>query len=200
MGYPDKLLSNGESIVYEMKPHWRTLVFPAFWLLVIVGLASFLLAKCGDWFSGTTLSVARWAVIVGAVILLIGLVIRPFVYWISTQYVLTTDRIIVRTGIIARSGRDMPLSRVNDVSFEHTVVERFLNCGTLRIESAGTMGQLIIANVPNVEEIQREIYRLHDEDDMRRRREAYENGAAPPPVSGPATAPTTVETPEPPTP
>ena len=85
---------------------------------------------------------------------------------------LTDRRIIVRTGILARRGRDMPLSRVNDVSFSHTVIERFLNCGTIVVESAGTQGQLVIASVPNVETIQREIYRLHDEDDGRRRGEA----------------------------
>jgi uncharacterized membrane protein YdbT with pleckstrin-like domain len=66
----------------------------------------------------------------------------------------------------------MPLSRVNDVSFSHSFLERFLNCGTLQVESAGTQGQLIITSVPNVEQIQRDIYRLHDEDDMRRRRQS----------------------------
>ena len=94
---------------------------------------------------------------------------RPFLYWMTTQYVITDHRIIVRTGLISRSGRDMPLSRVNDVSFKKSVLERFLNCGTLMIESAGTQGQLVISSVPDVEDIQREIYRLHDEDDERRR-------------------------------
>ena len=102
-------------------------------------------------------------------LILVIWVIRPFLYWLTTQYVITDHRIIVRTGLISRSGRDMPLSRVNDVSFRKTALERMLNCGTLMIESAGTQGQLIIASVPDVEDIQREIYRLHDEDDDRRR-------------------------------
>ena len=76
--------------------------------------------------------------------LLVAWVVRPFVFWYSTQYVFTDHRIIVRTGIIARKGRDMPLSRVNDVSFAHSFIERFLNCGTLQVESAGTQGQLVI--------------------------------------------------------
>lgn len=173
MAYPQKLLAEGESIVYEMKPHWRTLVFPVFWLLVLVGVGSYLYAKTGSWFDeGAARSVVRWVIVLVALFVLVVWVIRPVVYWYSTQYVLTDHRIIIRTGIIARRGRDMPLSRVNDVSFGHSVVERFLNCGTLVVESAGTQGQLVIANVPNVETIQREIYRLHDEDDTRRRYEA----------------------------
>ena len=104
-----------------------------------------------------------------ALIALIVLVIRPFLFWWTTQYVFTNRRIIIRTGIVARRGRDMPLSKVNDVSFDHSVWERMLNCGTLMIESAAENGQLIIENIPDVENVQREVYRLHDEDDAFRR-------------------------------
>jgi uncharacterized membrane protein YdbT with pleckstrin-like domain len=185
MGYPAKLLSADESIVYEMRPHWRSLVFPMFWLLILVAAWTYLFARSGGWFgdSSGTRAGFRWVITIAALVVLIGWVIRPFVYWFSTQYVLTDHRIIVRTGILARRGRDMPLSRVNDVSFSHTVFERFLNCGTIVVESAGTQGQLVIASVPNVETIQREIYRLHDEDDSRRRREA-EDDRKPPELPG----------------
>ena len=74
---------------------------------------------------------------------------RPVVFWATTLYVFTNRRIITRTGFVARRGRDMPLSRVNDVSFNHTVLERIFNCGTLVVESAGERGQLQIDNVPD---------------------------------------------------
>jgi uncharacterized membrane protein YdbT with pleckstrin-like domain len=162
MGYPAKLLADDESIVYELRPHWRALVGPAILLLLTVGVGAYLLAR---WENST----ARWVVAIVMVVVIVWWVVRPFLYWMTTQYVFTDHRIIVRTGLIARRGRDMPLSRVNDVSFEHGIIERFLNCGTLVVESAGTQGQLIIHSVPDVEKIQRDIYRLHDEDDERRR-------------------------------
>ncbi len=162
MGYPTKLLADDESIVYELKPHWRALVVPVFVLLATLALGIFAIAK---WDS----SGLRWTVLVVMLLVLVVWVVRPFLYWLTTQYVITDHRIIVRTGLISRSGRDMPLSRVNDVSFKKSVIERALNCGTLMIESAGTQGQLVISSVPDVEDIQREIYRLHDEDDERRR-------------------------------
>jgi hypothetical protein len=65
------------------------------------------------------------------------------------------------------------------VSFDHSVWERMLNCGTLMIESAAENGQLIIENIPDVESVQREVYRLHDEDDAFRR--ARNNGVDPSP-------------------
>lgn len=187
MAYPKKLLADDESIVYEMRPHWRSLVFPVLALLVTVGLWSFLFAKSSSWFDeGGLRTTAQWVITLAALFSLVVWVIRPLLFWYSTQYVFTDHRIIIRTGIIARRGRDMPLSRVNDVSFGHTVLERFLNCGTLVVESAGTQGQLVIANVPNVESIQREIYRLHDEDDTRRRWESEHPPERPEPPAPPA--------------
>jgi len=111
MGYPKKLLADDESIVYELRPHWRALVVPIVVFLLTIGVGVYLMAK---WDS----SAGRWFILAVMLLLLIFWVVRPFIYWWSTQYVFTDHRIIVRTGIIARKGRDMPLSRVNDVSFE----------------------------------------------------------------------------------
>lgn len=192
MAYPQKLLANGEEIEFELRPHWRSLFFPIFWLLVIVGVAAFLAAKMGTWLAddSAVLAVLRWVVVIVALFLLIFLFVRPLVTWLTTQYVFTNRRVIVRTGFIARKGRDMPLSKVNNVMFEHTVFERFFNCGTLMIESASENGMLVVANVPNVEHVQREVYRLHDDDDAFRsaRSEMYEaqfrSGQTPAPLVG----------------
>ncbi len=94
----------------------------------------------------------------------------PFLRWLTTEYTITNRRVITRVGLVTRVGRDMPLARINDVHFEHSnVVERMLGCGTLVVESAGERGQLVLADVPEVEIVQREVYRLYEEDDFRRR-------------------------------
>ena len=67
---------------------------------------------------------------------------------------------MIRQGVFARSGRDVPLTRVNDVSFHHSLIDRLLGCGTLTIESAGEHGQVELPEVPRVEQVQREVYRL----------------------------------------
>jgi hypothetical protein len=54
------------------------------------------------------------------------------------------------------------------VSFRYTILERLLGCGTLTVSSASEDGELEIRNVPRVEEIQREIYRLTEADANRR--------------------------------
>ena len=169
MAYPQKLLGNEEQIQFELRPAWKTLIWPAFWLIVIIGVFFFVLGRVSSWFDGATGDIMTWVLIVVALIALFILVVRPVLFWWTTQYVFTNRRIIIRTGIIARKGRDMPLSKVNDVSFDHSFWERLLNTGTLMIESAAENGQLVIENIPDVETVQREVYRLHDEDDAFRR-------------------------------
>jgi uncharacterized membrane protein YdbT with pleckstrin-like domain len=169
MGYPQKLLGDDEQIQFELRPAWKVLVWPVFWLIVIIGLFAFLLGQLRSWFDGPTGDIMMWVLIFVAVIALGILVVRPFIFWWTTQYVFTNRRIIIRSGVIARKGRDMPLSKVNDVSFDHTVWERLVNCGTLIIQSAAENGGLVVENIPNVESVQREVYRLHDEDDAFRR-------------------------------
>jgi len=175
MAYPARLLSDGEHIEYETRPHWRVLLVPLLAFFLIVGVSAYLFGKVAsnsEWQDGV-----RWLVFLLAAAAFSYWVIRPLIFWSTTLYVFTNRRIITRTGLVARHGRDMPLSRVNDVSFNHTVLERIFNCGTLMVESAGERGQLQIDNVPDVETLQREIYRLHEEDDTRRRRD-LESGAA----------------------
>lgn len=169
MGYPTELLSDGETIEFEIRPHWRALVVPGAILIGVVAGFVFLLTKWNDWFDeGVVRDVGRWALIVVAAFVIIVWAVRPFLYWITTQYVFTSRRIIIRSGLISKTGKDMPLSKVNNVSFQISVAGRMLNYGTLEIDSASDES-LVIHDVPNVEYIQREVNRLHEEDDEARR-------------------------------
>jgi uncharacterized membrane protein YdbT with pleckstrin-like domain len=164
MAYPRKLLSEDEEPELELHPHWKALVLPVLILLVTVPLATFLAARAPEGDARTPVQVAIGVV---ALIVLVTGTLLPFLHWVTTHYVVTNRRIITRRGIIARNGRDMPLSRVNDISFAHTVWERILGCGTLIVESAGETGQLTLTSVPHVEDVQRRIYELADAETVR---------------------------------
>ncbi|NNC91588.1 MAG: PH domain-containing protein [Acidimicrobiia bacterium] len=156
MKYPNSLLSSGEEVLHAFRPHWKSLVIPAFWaLLVIIGLA--LVPRLPDE------AVLRIAVVV---VLLLGLVVVavvPTLRWWFTQFVLTNERLIMRKGIIARSGVEIPLEVINDVIFSQTVFERMLGFGDLIIESAGEMGQSRFSNIPRPNEFQAELYRVRED-------------------------------------
>lgn len=166
MGYPQRLLANDEKIEFETRPHWRALLVPAIVLIATVFLGASLYFWIDTaWFGGTWL---RWAVLGLGVLILILWALVPFLRWLTTEYVFTDRRIIVRSGIISRQGRDMPLAKINDVSFQVPPVGRILNYGRLVIQSAGENTGLTIDDVPDVEDIQRDVYRLIEADERRR--------------------------------
>ena len=78
--------------------------------------------------------------------------------WVTTMFVLTTDRIISREGIISKHGTDIPLERVNTVFFKQGVLERMVGAGDLTIESAGERGTNTFENVRKPNVVQKEIY------------------------------------------
>jgi uncharacterized membrane protein YdbT with pleckstrin-like domain len=153
VAYPKKLLSDGETIALETHPHGKTLVLPVLALLAVFGLAGFLLAVVGD-------PIAQYVIVGVAVVLLVVSFLVPFLRWRTTLFVITDKRVVVRSGILSRTGRDIPLSRVNDVTFSHNLLERILGCGTLVVESAGERGQVQLTAVPKVEQVQRTLYEL----------------------------------------
>jgi uncharacterized membrane protein YdbT with pleckstrin-like domain len=159
MGYPQRLLSEGERIDLELRPHWKALVLPVLTMIVTFGAGGFLLAIAPSHGTGQQ---ASWiAVGVVALVVLIWFVVRPWVIWLNSNYIVTNRRLIIRLGFIHRTGRDIPLEKINDVSFKHdSILDRVLGCGTLVVESAGEHGQVLLDDIPHVEETQREISTL----------------------------------------
>ena len=160
MAYSRRSLSDDEHVELDLHPHWKVLVLPVLVLLLVVPVASYLAAKVPD---GSAQGPGRIAIVVVAAVVLVLFTLRQLVRWLTTHSVVTNRRLITRHGLVARNGRDMPLTRINDISFSHTVVERFLRCGTLVVESAGERGQLTLVDVPNVEFVQRRLYELADD-------------------------------------
>ena len=151
MGYPEKLLSEDEEIVLETHPHWKVLVVPTLELLVVLAAAGFLLGYVDqDW--------ARWATLGISAVLILALFVVPLLKWRTRLFVVTNKRVVMRSGILTRSGRDVPLLRINDVSYTETLLERLLRCGTLTVESAGERGQVVLSDIPRVAHVQRTIY------------------------------------------
>lgn len=162
--FPSRLLGDDEQVVLDLHPHWKRIVLPALLLPVVVGLATYLVFLVPD---GSLRPVLRWAIVVVAVLVLLRWSLWPFLRWMTTRYVLTNRRVVIRTGVLSRSGRDIPLTRVNDVSFQHSVIDRMLRCGTLTIESAGEHGQVVLPEVPTVELVQRQVLRHAEEEALR---------------------------------
>ena len=153
MGFPRKLLADHESLVFDLRPHWVALVPPVLWSVLVVALAVLGLNSLNDpdWIKSAIVG----AGVVG--VLLLG--VMPFLQWSYTNFVLTTDRLITRSGIIAKQSKEIPLERINDVTFTQSILERMIGAGDLLVESAGERGQTRITNVRDPEDVQLTIYK-----------------------------------------
>src|SRR6476646_3492981 len=112
MPYPPELLNSHEKIVVDNHPHWLYFLEPALGAIA----ALFLLAVFGFKTSGgvrsvfVTLGLAVWALV-------------RLINWRSVEFVVTTDRVIFRSGVFAKHGIEIPLARVNNVNFSQGILE-----------------------------------------------------------------------------
>lgn len=152
MALSRKLMMDGEQVVATTRTHVKVLFVPAAILLVVAFAGAFLAAQ----FDG----VARWVVVATAVVLIVWGSIVPFLRWLLWTYSLTNRRIVEQKGILTRHGRVIPLSRINDVSYEKNLNDRVLGCGTLVIHNASEEAGLELRDIPRIEAFHRTVSNL----------------------------------------
>ena len=169
MAFPKKYLNDAEEVILGLRPHWFFLVGP--------GLVLFLSLVLAIWVSQAIDSdFALFPALAVAVVALLWF-LRRYAEWFTTDLVLTTDRLIYRKGILARQGKEIPLERLNDVSYTQSLFQRMLRAGDLLVESGGERGQSQFGHFANPQDIQNEIHRAieaaaaRDADRMAGRRE-----------------------------
>jgi uncharacterized membrane protein YdbT with pleckstrin-like domain len=153
--FPAKLLNDNEEIILDLRPHWWYMVKATGALVVSIILGIYVLSAAGDKGIGQGI---RWLEVVLVVFCLGWFGVR-YVKWVSTNFVVTTDRVIHRWGVVAKHGVEIPLERINTVFFHQSVFERVLGQGDLGIESAGERGTETFENVRKPALVQNEIYR-----------------------------------------
>lgn len=155
--YPERLLTDDEVVIAEVRPHWRVLLAPAFWLVLTVGavIAAFQVNDPPGWLvpSVSLLSLT----------FLLGLGVPPLVRRHFTLYVVTTERIVVRTGVVSRSSKEIPIESISNVVFSQRVIERLLGYGDVLLESSGETSATRLQDVPDPEELQSTIYSVREQ-------------------------------------
>jgi uncharacterized membrane protein YdbT with pleckstrin-like domain len=165
--FPRKFLNENEEIVLDMRPHWSFLAGPVIALVAALVLAIFA-RNMPDWLQLTILGLAGVALV---------WIFARWARWYTTNFVVTTDRLIYRHGVFTKKGQEIPLERLNDVSFHRSLIHRMLGAGDLLIESAGERGQQPFDHIAHPERVQNIIHReieaaqARDADRMAGRRE-----------------------------
>ncbi len=154
MRYPQRLLGRDEEVLAAFRPHWRVLLPALVWAMLLAALAGVAVAALEPPLESVALAVAPvlWLLLAG----------RSVLQWWFTSYVLTTERVIVRRGMVARSGTEVPLENIVNVLFSQRITERLLGYGDVTVESAGSRGQSRLENVPDPQGFQSEVYRARE--------------------------------------
>jgi uncharacterized membrane protein YdbT with pleckstrin-like domain len=151
MPFPRRLLIEGEELVLDRRPHWIALVGPA--LVAIVGLI------VAAWVSSTTaFDGLVWLPWVVFVVVLLVYPLPRLISWLTSNFAVTSDRVIHREGFIAKRSMEIPLEAINDVRFDQGIIDRMLGAGTLVIQSASEQGRQVFDNIRDPEGVQRTIY------------------------------------------
>lgn len=148
MGLPADLLGEGEVEELHLRSHAKALIVPILVLLlvaVLTGFAEALMPPVTQPWSG-------WIIAGLALVAIVLWTIVPFLRWWTTTYTFTNRRIITRRGIINKSGHDLPLSRINNVAYERSLIDRMFGCGTLQLTTAADE-PVTLDDIPDVERV-----------------------------------------------
>ncbi len=150
MAFPRRLLVEGEELVLDLRPHPVALVLPVIATVVTVGVGIWLMTLVdGTW---------TWIALAAIALVLIVYPVRRLTDWLTSHFVVTSDRIIHRQGLIAKSSMEIPLEAINDVRFEQGVFDRLVGAGTLVVQSASEAGREEFAHIRKPEDVQKTIY------------------------------------------
>jgi uncharacterized membrane protein YdbT with pleckstrin-like domain len=164
MPYPSKLLNDDETVVLDFHPHWIYFAEAVLALLgsIALGIVALTLDDSG---LKDTLRIVSLVLIVGTALW----VVARYILWITSNFVITSDRVIYRAGLFAKHGIDIPLERVNNIRLNQSLLERIFGAGDLIIESGSEFGQSRFSDIRQPENVQKLIYQQMDlnEDRMR---------------------------------
>jgi uncharacterized membrane protein YdbT with pleckstrin-like domain len=184
MGFPTRLLMPGEELVLDLRPHWVALAVAGIVAVAEVAVAIWLLTVLSDSWT--------WVILGLLVIGLIAYPVRRLVWWLTSHFVVTTDRIIHREGWFAKRSMDIPFEAINDVRFKQTVFERVIGAGSLVIQSASEAGRQEFRAIRNPEDVQKTIYQERERNQQRMFQGRGASSAPASPVAPPGAAPSVV--------
>ena len=153
MGFSMKHFTHDEVLVLDLHPHWWRFVKPV--VVIIATLAA--LANThripNNFLSDLALIIAQ----VLTALAVLNLVLQTL-KWYRTHFVLTSQRVIFQTGVIARSRIEISLHKINLVTFHQSIFERLINAGDIIIESGAEDGLETFTDVRDPQNVQAYIH------------------------------------------
>ena len=190
MPFPKRLLIPDEELILDLRPHPVALALPVIVVVAELAVAIWLTA---------TFDFSSWIWWALFLVIFVLYPLRRLIWWLTSNFAVTTERVIHREGFIAKRSMEIPLEAINDVRFDQGIWDRIVGAGTLRISSASEFGTNTFNHIRHPEEVQKTIYhqgemnkkRMYQGDQAASPADAAPQGAPSAPAATPQGAPST---------
>jgi hypothetical protein len=137
VGYLEKNLVQGETVLYKTGLHWIVLIVP---LIVSLVLGVFGLAfVIGGYEASSKRGSFPGMIIVGLLVLLgSGVLIGAgLIRKLSTEVVLSNKRVLIKSGLINRKSIEVVLKKVESIGVDESALGRLLGYGAVILRGTG---------------------------------------------------------------
>jgi len=121
-------LHPGEEVVFEGHPSWRALL--SFYIGGVIAVAAVAVVVA---LAASTVTGVLVGVVLFALLLVVGFVRR-----MTTTYMVSTQRLYIRRGLLSKSVQQTRIDRVQNVNTNQRLRDRVLRVGTVDFDTAGT--------------------------------------------------------------
>lgn len=152
-----KELLPGEQVIVVTRPQPRALIVPALWFILVPALAAYasawivkggpaklvplLTREWSAWLIGLCVALAAWV--------LLGYCLPRALTWHSTRYILTSQRLVARYGMLRRRDQQVYLAGVRNIEISQSLLQRVLRSGNISLDT-GYPASTVVPDVPEV--------------------------------------------------
>ena len=134
MRYVRRVLQPGETVVYTTTLHW----FVYLWAIMLFVVCLALAVTAWYWQGNQSLSLALSIAAVIFALLGLSSALRAFTRRATTELAVTDQRVIYKTGLIARHTLEMNRAKVESVMVDQTLLGRLFGYGTVTVRGIGS--------------------------------------------------------------
>ena len=134
MRYVRRVLQPGEAVVYSTKLHWFVYLWAIFFFVICLVLAGAAWSMADKQSASLALGIA--ALIFA--LLTLSSALRALIQRATTELAVTDQRVIYKTGLLARHTLEMSRAKVESVTVDQTLLARIFGYGTVTVHGTGS--------------------------------------------------------------
>ena len=123
MSYIESNLMNDENVIYKAKLHWVVFLWPIIWFVIALSMYSS---------GGDSAGVASVVIFIS---ILTGII--SFINYTTSEFGITSKRVLVKTGLIRRHSLEVLLAKVEGIQVHQGLLGRILGYGSIIVSGTG---------------------------------------------------------------